>query len=190
MKIEKTFTVDAPQQKVWSFITSAEQMAPCIPGCQGAEETRPGNYKATIQTKVGPIKTTFSVDIERTEQRPPEFASYDTRGEEGSRASRIKATSTIRLRALAADQTEVHYLSDIHIMGRLGKFGTGMMQKIADGVGDEFVVALKEKVEERKPAPLAGARPAEPKRRPSYTAMLWWAIGIGIGIALIIHFLF
>ncbi len=68
MKIEKTFTVYAPQQDVWVFITHPEHVAPCIPGCEGAEETQPGVYKASILTKVGPIKTTFSVDIKRTEE--------------------------------------------------------------------------------------------------------------------------
>lgn len=184
MKIEKTFTIDAPQQKVWSFITSAEQIAPCIPGCHGAEETEPGKYKASIQTKVGPIKTTFAVNIEQTEERPPEYASYATKGEEGSHASRIKATTTINLKPVGSDQTEVSYASDIQIMGRLGKFGSGMMQKIADGVGDEFVAALKDKVEEREVIPAevrvekAGANKA-----------LWWAIGIGLAIAALLYFL-
>ena len=177
MKIEKTFTVNATQQTVWAFITSAERIAPCIPGCQGAEETAPGRYKASIQTKVGPIKTTFAVDIERTEERPPEFASYETKGEEGSHASRIKATTTIRLKSLATEQTEVNYRSDIHIMGRLGKFGSGMMQKIADGVGDEFVAALKDRVEGKAEA--AQPVPVETARS---NAALWWAVGIGLAI--------
>jgi carbon monoxide dehydrogenase subunit G len=183
MKIEKTFTIDAAQQKVWAVITSAEQIAPCIPGCQRAEETAPGKYKASIQTKVGPIKTTFAVDIERTEERTPEFASYAIKGEEGSHASRIKATTMISLKSLTADQTEVSYASNIQIMGRLGKFGSGMMQKIADGVGDEFVAALKDKLEERKAVPgevrieKAGSRTA-----------LWWAIGMGLGIAALLYF--
>ena len=181
MKIEKTFTINAAQQNVWAVITSAEQIAPCIPGCQRAEETEPGHYKASIQTKVGPIKTTFAVDIERTEERPPEFASYETKGEEGSRASRIKATTTISLKSLTADQTEVSYTSDIHIMGRLGKFGSGMMQKIADGVGDEFVAALKDKVEGREEG--AGPIVAEKARA---NAALWWAVGIGLVLAAVI----
>lgn len=185
MKIEKTFTIDAAQQKVWAVITSAEQIAPCVPGCQGAEETEPGKYKASIQTKVGPIKTTFAVDIERTEERPPDFASYATRGEEGSHASRIKATTTISLKSLTAEQTEVSYASDIQIMGRLGKFGSGMMQKIADGVGDEFVAALKDKVEERKIPP--GEIRVEKARK---STALWWAIAIGLGIAALLYFFF
>ncbi len=187
MKIGKTFTIDAAQQQVWAFITSAKQIAPCIPGCQDAEEIEPGKYKASIQTKVGPVKTTFAVDIERTESRPPEFASYETKGEEGSHASRIKATTTISLKSLAPGQTEVTYASDIHIMGRLGKFGSGMMQKVADGVGDEFVAALKDKVEGKTPAAPSGADQIRAPK-PGRNAALRWAIGIGLVLAALLAY--
>ena len=147
MKIEKTFNVAATQQQVWEFITSPELVAPCIPGCEGAQETEPGKYKATITTKVGPIKTTLKVDIETTEENPPEFAAYSTKGEEGSKASRINATSTLALKQISPNETEVTYASDIKMLGRLGKFGSGVMKKVADSIGEKFVNALKEKLE-------------------------------------------
>ena len=181
MKIEKTFTVAAPQQAVWAFITDAEKIAPCIPGCEGAKVTEPGKYAAAINVKVGPIRTTFAVDIEQTEDRPPEFAAYVTKGEEGSRASRVNATSELRLKALSAGQTEVTYTSDINVIGRLGKFGSGMMQKIADGIGDEFVATLKSKLEG---AEVPAAAEAAPRREVAVGGnWIWWAAGIGAAIA-------
>ena len=147
MKIEKTFTVQAPQDAVWQFITSPEKVAPCIPGCEGAEQTGEATYKASIKVKVGPIKTRFAVDIETIEERPPEFASYMTKGEEGTKSSRLKASSTLALVALEDGGTEVTYTSEINLLGRLGKFGSGMMQKVADSIGNEFVASLKEQLE-------------------------------------------
>ena len=129
MKIGKTFTVAAPQQAVWAFITDPAKIAPCIPGCEGAKVTGPGKSEAAISVKVGPIRASFRVDIEQTAEQPPDFAAYVTRGEEGSRASRINATSELRLKSLSPAETEVTYTSDINLVGRLGKFGGGMMQK-------------------------------------------------------------
>ncbi len=171
MIIDKTFIVAAPQGQVWEFITSPDKVAACVPGCLGAEEIEPDRYKAEIKTKVGPIKTTFKVDIETIEKRPPEFASYQSKGEEGSKASRIKATSSLNLKAIDAGHTEVTYSSDIAIMGRLGKFGSGMMKKVADSIGDEFVAEMLAQLE-----PEGETRPIEPAdgghRR------LWIAAGI------------
>lgn len=179
MKIGKTFTVNAPQDEVWSFITSPEQVAECVPGCEGAEELSPGKYKATIKVKVGPIRTTFKADIETTEEQAPDFASYETKGEEGSGASRIKGDSTLSLKKLSETETEVTYSSDINIMGRLGKFGSGMMQKVADNIGNEFVNAVKARLEGTEEAAGAEAATAEPEAG-SQSNKLYWGIGIGV----------
>jgi carbon monoxide dehydrogenase subunit G len=147
MKIEKQFVIEAPHQEVWDFITAPEKIAACIPGCQEVEEIEPGRYKAAVRVAVGPIKTTFKVNVEATETRPPEYAEYLTQGDEGGRASRLKATSSLTLKALEANKTEVAYASDINVVGRLGKFGMGMMKKKADSMGDDFVEALRAQIE-------------------------------------------
>jgi carbon monoxide dehydrogenase subunit G len=222
MKIEKTFTLSAPQAQVWSFITDPQKVAQCIPGCEGAEEKERGKYAAAINVKVGPIRTTFHLDIEQTEQRPPEFASYLGKGEEGSRASRISSVSTLALKSVSANSTEVTYTSDINIVGRLGKFGGGMMQKIADSIGEEFVAALKGRLERPEATEAAPGVPevasgvpeaapgvsevtpgvseatlgisvaAPPARREIAVgaSWIWWAAGIGLGIAVLLWWLF
>ena len=186
MKIEKQFTIDAPQEKVWQFITTPEKAAKCIPGCEEIEIVGESKYKASIKVQVGPIKTTFNVNVETIEERPPEFASYVTTGEEGSKASRLKAESTLSLKQLESNQTEVIYTSDINIVGRLGKFGIGIMKKKADAIGGEFVEALRSRIEdkavdENKTATGVGAD------RLSNPIYLW---GIGIGVLLLILLLF
>ena len=107
--------MNAPQEQVWAFITDPHKVAQCIPGCEGAEEKEPGKYAAAITAKVGPIRVTFHIEIEQTQERPPQFASYLSKGEEGTRASRISATSTLALQSLSATGTEVTYASDINV---------------------------------------------------------------------------
>ena len=147
MKIEKTFEVNAAQKVVWDFITSPERVAPCIPGCEEVEETEPGKYKAIIKSKIGPITTVFKIDIIMTEERPPEFAAYMTSGQENSRASRLKAVSTLRLTQIGTDKTAVAYVTDLSLIGRLGKFGSGLVQKVADSIGNAFVIAMRHEID-------------------------------------------
>ncbi len=143
MKIEKQFTVDAAQQTVWDFITSPDKIGPCIPGCEDVEVVGQGKYRAAIKLQVGPIKTTFYVTVIATEERPPEFASYSTTGDEGGKASRLHASSTLSVTALGPKQAKISYASDINISGRLGKFGAGVMTKVADKISEKFIVALR-----------------------------------------------
>jgi carbon monoxide dehydrogenase subunit G len=43
--------------------------------------------------------------------------------------------------------TKVAYKSDVMVVGRLAKFGFGMMKKKAQSMGAEFAQALKERLE-------------------------------------------
>jgi len=147
MKIGKTFTVNAPLEKVWEFITAPNLVAPCIPGCSEAIQIDETHFKAKVSLAIGPIKTSFSVDIEQVEQTKPSFARYTIKGDEGGQASRVKSESFLKLTPLKENQTQVEYESDVAIVGRLGKFGTGLVQKVADSIGNEFVASLKKQIE-------------------------------------------
>lgn len=147
MKIAENFTVAAPIDRVWAFITDPERVGPCLPGCQGIEVTGPDSYKAVIKVGIGPIKTSFKVDVQVTEMRPPEFAASTTKGEEGGRASSVTATNTLALKALGDNETEVSYSSEVSVVGRLGKFGLGVMKKKAEQLGGEFAEKFREQVE-------------------------------------------
>ncbi|MGH7005168.1 MAG: CoxG family protein [Alphaproteobacteria bacterium] len=147
MKIEESFTVPAAIDKVWAVITDPQRVAPCIPGCQGVEITGPNTYKSRIRVGIGPINATFAVDVEVTEQRAPNFLSAMTRGEEGGRMSSISALSELRLEPASDGGTSVAYSSEVSVVGRLGKFGLGIMKKKAKALGDEFATALRKTIE-------------------------------------------
>lgn len=147
MQIARTFAVAAPIERVWQFINTPEQVGPCMPGCQKVEITGPGKYNAVITVKVGPIKTTFNFNIETIEERPPEYAVFSIRGDEGGSASRVTAENTLTLRSLGKNSTEVAYTSKVSIVGRMGKFAGGVMQKMAESQSDLFIAAFRARLE-------------------------------------------
>lgn len=148
MKIEETFSVNAPIDRVWQFITDPDQVAPCVPGCGDVEVLSDTDYKASVKVGIGPIKTSFNVSVELTEQVPPKYVASVTRGEEGGKASTLTAHSELHLNEVGSEETEVHYLSEVSVVGRLGKFGLGMMKKKAKTIGLEFAESFKARVED------------------------------------------
>src|SRR5262249_31483115 len=147
MRIEDRFVVAAPRERVWLAIKDPSGVAPCIPRCQGAEVVTSKNYKARIRVQVGPIKAEFNVEVEIVSETAPEEVRSRTRGEEGSRASSLSAENTLRLTALSDNETEVSYASEAAIVGRLGKFGLGVMKKKAESLGRDFAQAFKQKAD-------------------------------------------
>lgn len=152
MHIEKTFAVAASIDRVWAFITSPDQVGPCMPGCQHVEVTGPGTYRAIVSVKVGPIKSTFNFNIETIEERPPEFAVFSVKGEEGGSSSRVTAENSLTLTAIDNCNTDVTYASNVVVVGRLGKFAGGVMQKMAEHMSEQFITAFRERVETEQAA--------------------------------------
>ena len=152
MRVEGRFVVAAPRERVWLAIKDPSIVAPCIPGCQSVEIVSPTLYKAKIRVQLGPIKADFNVDVEIVSETAPEEVRTRTRGEEGSRASLLSAENTLRLTVVNNNETEVFYASEATVVGRLGKFGLGVMKKKAESLGRDFATAFKQRVEQPQAA--------------------------------------
>lgn len=146
MKIEGAFTVPAAIEQVWTALLDPSVVGPCIPGCGAIEVLSPTEYRATVRVEVGPIKTSFNAVVSVTEMIERDFVASVTRGEEGTRASMLSARNLLRVRAIAADETEISYQSEVSVTGRLGKFGLGIMKKKANDLAGKFAEALRERL--------------------------------------------
>lgn len=147
MKIEGVFNIAADRSVVWRHITDPEVMGRCIPGCTSITVTGENSYQAEIEVKLGPIKAKFNVEVEVTEEVEPDHVLSHTRGEEGSRASVVSADNILRLSDGETGGTDVYYCSEVMISGRLGKYGQGIMKKVAGNLSDKFADKFRQEVE-------------------------------------------
>ena len=157
MIIEENFAVEAPLEHVWDCIRDPAFVAPCVPGCQDVEDIGDGAYRAAVKVGIGPIKTVFNLDIQVAEERPPDFARLDTRGQEGATASRLKAKSELILSTTDMGDTNVYYQSDVQVTGRLVKFGLGIMKKKAAALGAEFAENFRTAAEAKASETISGS---------------------------------
>lgn len=148
MYIERTFVLDAPIQRVWVFVNEPHEVGKCLPGCHTVEVLGPGRYKGSVGLKIGPIKAGFDVQVDTTEERAPEYAAYTMRGADKEGGSKISAECTLALHDMDGLRTEITYTSKVQIVGKLGKFAGGVMQKFADGINDQFIAALTKRLDE------------------------------------------
>jgi uncharacterized protein len=149
MKIEGSFEVDAPLDAVWTHIRDPKLVASCMPGCTGVEALSPTLHRASIGVALGPIKAAFNVEIEILEEIEQSSIRSRTRGEEGGRASTVSSDNLLRLEALGEAKTLLIYSSEVSVVGRLGRFGLGVMRKKAESMGRDFAVRFGQKLQER-----------------------------------------
>lgn len=146
MYIERTFIVDSPLQRTWDFLNEPEKVGACLPGCHTVEVVGAGKYRASVGLKVGPIKAGFNVEVETIEERPPTYSAYTMRGDDKDGSSKISAECTLALKEVDGARTEITYTSKVQIVGKLGKFAGGVMDKMADSINAKFIAAVTEQV--------------------------------------------
>lgn len=157
MKLEQTFKVEAPIDKVWEALIDVERVAPCLPGAEITESDESGTYKGNFTVKLGPTTAAYrgelrmeSVDREaRTVTM--KASGQDKRGQGGAKATIV---SVMREEAGA---TAVDTTTDFTITGRLARFGRGgMIKDISNTLLKDFSACLAENIE----APAAAAASA------------------------------
>jgi carbon monoxide dehydrogenase subunit G len=168
MKLEQSFTVEAPIQEVWDALVDVERIAPCLPGAQitGRDEET-GAYKGTFSVKLGPTTAAYngSLRMEKADEasRTATMSAKgtDKRGQGGASATIV---SVLREQDGA---TLVQVDTDFTITGRLARFGRGgMIEDISKRLLRDFSSCLAATLQ----GPSASAAPGSPTPPPPDSA--------------------
>src|SRR2546427_12439236 len=114
MKLEGSYDVKAPRQKVWGAFLDPETLRKAIPGCEKLELIGNDEYKATLKIGVAAVKGTFEGKVRLLEKKPPE--SYRLAAE-GSGGPRVVRADTLITPTHAADGKPVSYSAHVQIGG-------------------------------------------------------------------------
>ncbi|HSM87680.1 MAG TPA: SRPBCC family protein [Candidatus Limnocylindrales bacterium] len=139
VKIEKTFQVQEPVEKVWAILSDPSKVAVCVPGAKITEQVDEKTYKGAISVKVGPSVTDYKgeVQIVRLDAAAHEIEilgkGQDVRGK-GSASMKM----TGKLRALDDGATEVVSVSELNVVGILAQMGGRMIQEVSNIMFEQF----------------------------------------------------
>src|SRR5271156_3447323 len=163
LKIEKTFEVQEPVEKVWALLSDPRKVALCVPGAQITEKVDQKTYKGTIKVKVGPSVTDYNgeVQIVRLDAQNHEIEilgkGQDVRGR-GSASMKM----TGKLRALPNGGTEVTSVSEVGVVGILAQMGSRVIAEVSNIMFGEFVKNFQARLQQLSDAPEAEATEAKP----------------------------
>ncbi len=142
MRIEEKFTVAAPADEVWAFLTDAERVAGALPGAEIAEKLDETTYKGAMEVKVGPLAAAYTgtVAFDLDEEARAAVVRAKGRGKAGMGNADMKMTS--RVTPLGPDETEVTVEARLSVTGILAQLGRGMMQHVSKKMFKEFTDVL------------------------------------------------
>ena len=154
MIIENSFSIAAPRSEVVAAFLDAERTLSCVPGVTGITKESEHRYTATLTAKVGPIKANFAGSVTYDAGQAPEAIRATGEGRDRASGSVAKVTLDAAFREPEPGQTQITTRADLAIRGRLGQFGTGVVQAIADEMIASFARCLE--------ATITGADPDQP----------------------------
>lgn len=163
MKLEQSFEVAAPIDRVWGALIDVERVAPCLPGASVTGRNEDGSYAGDLKIKIGPTTAAYSGRLEmETIDETTYTATMQAQGTDRRGQGGAKATITSKLLE-TADGTHVDVSTDYHITGRLARFGRGgMIEDISNRLLREFASCLQASLGNRPAAVESAAAVAEP----------------------------
>jgi carbon monoxide dehydrogenase subunit G len=169
LRFEHVFTVKAPAERVWAYLSDPYRVAPALPGATVTERVDDRTFKGTISVKVGPVSARYrgtarfdSLDpVARTMAMTGSAQDVTGRG-----GAELKMSS--RLVEKAHDETEVSVVSETSVTGILAQFGRGMIQDVSNQMFQRFADAVRAELEQPAPAATApsSTEPAAPTAAP------------------------
>jgi len=188
IKIEKTFQVQEPLDRVWKFLSDPRKVAGSVPGAQITEAVDDRTYKGLIKVQVGPSVTDYKgqAHIVRLDEENHEIEmvgkGQDVRGK-GSASMKMIG----KVRALPDGSTEVVTLSEVNVVGLLAQLGARMINEVSNKMFEEFTTNLRARLQQecppesspqRSPSTESGAteEPRPIKALPLVALVLWESI--------------
>ena len=148
MKLEQSFEVRAPVERVWETLIDVERVAPCLPGAEITEAGDDGSYRGTFRVRLGPTTAAYRGELHMQEvdedaRRVVMNASgQDKRGQGSARATIVSTMHE------EGELTRVEVETDFAITGRLARFGRGgMIQDISNRLMKDFAECLQKRIE-------------------------------------------
>ncbi len=159
MKLEQSFDVAAPLERVWQALIDVEQVAPCLPGAAVTGRNDDGTYSGTFSVKIGPTTASYAGKLEMQEvDESAHRAKMHAHGSDKRGQGGATATILSTLSPTGGEKTRVEVVTDYHITGRLARFGRGgMIEDISNKLLRQFADRLQKSLVEEPSGAAGGA---------------------------------
>ena len=67
MKLEQSFEVAAPLERVWEALIDVQRVAPCLPGAEIEPDSEDGTYRGSFTVKLGPTTASYRGQLQMEE---------------------------------------------------------------------------------------------------------------------------
>ncbi|HET8628098.1 MAG TPA: carbon monoxide dehydrogenase subunit G [Thermomicrobiales bacterium] len=143
MKIEGSYTMDAPREAAYAALSDPAALQHCLPGCEKFEQVGEGRYETVLKAGVAGIRGTFTGTVTMTNQQPPD--SYTLSVEGSFSGGFVKGTGDITLED-ESGKTRVKYNADGQVGGPLASVGQRLIGPATKMIAGQFFRCMEGQV--------------------------------------------
>ncbi len=149
--VERTFTVNVPQDRAWAFLRDPASLSTCIPGVSDVTALEDGAFRATVEVAISILKARFDMHVCIAKEQPPSCLVAEMSGKDEKTQTLLETRNTVTLRAKENSQTEVAFRIEAKLTGKLAALGGGMAVKLKSRqMARAFAKEVKQKIEAEK----------------------------------------
>jgi len=141
--VSGTKELSASRKTVWSVINEPSEMAKLMPGVESFEITDERHWTAKVKVPLGLGGLKMTMNFEKLEERPLEFASMRAKGQGVGALMDMTTAFTL---SDSGEGTSMAWEADVKIAGPVGAMGQRVLQPIVNQQVSQVLAALEERV--------------------------------------------
>ena len=141
---ERTFA--APRGTVWQVLNDPESMAKTMPGVESFDIHDDRHWTANVKIPLGLGSLKMKVDMEKVEEREPEFAQLAVKGQGVGAIMNMETSFT--LSDADGGATAMAWSAEVKILGPVGSMGQRVIQPIVNQQVQHVLTALDAQVQQ------------------------------------------
>jgi carbon monoxide dehydrogenase subunit G len=141
---ERTFA--APRATVWKVLNDPEAMAKTMPGVESFDVHDDRRWTANVKIPLGLGGLKMKVDMEKVEEREPEFAKLAIKG--NGVGAMLNMETSFNLADAGEGGTAMAWSAEVKIAGPVGSMGQRVLQPIVNQQVQHVLTALDGQIQE------------------------------------------
>jgi carbon monoxide dehydrogenase subunit G len=137
-------TFDAPRATVWRVLNDPAAMARTMPGVESFDVHDDRRWTANVNIPLGLGGLRMKLEMEKTEEREPEYAALTAKGT--GVGAMLRMQTSFALSDASDGATAMHWTADVRIAGPVGSMGQRVLQPIVNQQVQHVLGALEREI--------------------------------------------
>jgi carbon monoxide dehydrogenase subunit G len=147
VEFKGTQVIMAPREMVWMCLNDPAMLQACVPGCESFSASGEDEFAAVVLASVGPVKARFKGTLTLSDRVAPISYRIVGKGEGGIAGfGKMQAEVTLAEGPDGPAGTELHYLANAEVGGKLAQIGSRLVASVANKLANEFFVRFNANV--------------------------------------------